>query len=177
MNIPDDNVVPRCTAPPRMHTISVKVENKPGVLARVSGLFARRGFNIQSLTVSITEDPTVSRMTIVVIGEETTLEQINRQLNKLVDVIRVYDHTGEDLVEREIALIKVHTTAENRSEIMQIADIFRANIVDVSDGSMVVECTGRGQKVDAIEGLLQQFGIVEMVRTGKTALVRGGKMT
>jgi acetolactate synthase I/III small subunit len=161
----------------RMHTISVLVDNKPGVLARVSGLFARRGFNIESLTVSITEDVTVSRMTIVVTGQETTLEQITRQLNKLVDVIKVYDHTGEELVEREIALIKVRTAAETRSEIMQIVDIFRANIVDVSESSMVIECTGRGQKVDAIEGLLEKFGIMEMVRTGKTALVRGERQT
>lgn len=161
----------------QMHTISVMVENKPGVLARVAVVFARRGFNIESLTVSITEDPSVSRMTIVVTGEEPTLEQITRQLNKLVDVIKVIDHTGEDLVEREIALIKVSATSETRAEIMQIVDIFRANIVDVADDSMIVECTGRGQKVDAIEGLLQKFGIVELVRTGRTALVRGGKMT
>ena len=160
-----------------MHTISVLVENKPGVLARVSGLFARRGFNIESLTVSITEDASVSRMTIVVTGEETTLEQITRQLNKLVDVIKVYDHTGEDLVEREIALIKVRATSETRSEIMQIVDIFRANIVDVSDESVIVECTGGTKKVNAIEQLLQKFGIIEMVRTGRTALVRGEKTT
>jgi acetolactate synthase-1/3 small subunit len=160
-----------------MHTISVLVENKPGVLARVAGVFARRGYNIESLTVSITEDPTVSRMTIVVTGDDSTLEQITKQFNKLVDVIKVYDHTGEDMVEREIALIKVRANAETRSEIMQIVDIFRANIVDVGAESVIVESTGGPRKVDAIEELLEKFGIIEMVRTGRTALVRGEKTT
>ena len=161
----------------RMHTISVLVENKPGVLARVAGLFARRSFNIQSLTVSTTEDPSVSRMTIAVTGDEATLEQITKQLNKLVDVMKVYDHTGEDLIERETALIKVRADADSRAEIMQVVDIFRANIVDVAEESFIVECTGRDKKVDAIEIMLEKFGIIEMVRTGKTALVRGTKDT
>ncbi len=161
----------------KMHTISVLVENKPGVLARVAGVFARRGYNIESLTVSISEDPTVSRMTIVVTGDEAELGQITKQFNKIVDVIKVYDHTGEDLVEREIALIKVRATADTRGEIMQIVDIFRANIVDVSADSVIVESTGGSRKVDAIEDLLQKFGIIELVRTGRTALVRGEKST
>ena len=160
-----------------MHTISVLVENKPGVLARVAGVFARRGYNIESLTVSISEDPTVSRMTIVVTGDESELGQITKQFNKIVDVIKVFDHTGEDLVEREIALIKVRATADTRGEIMQIVDIFRANIVDVSPDSVIVESTGGSRKVDAIEDLLKKFGIIEMVRTGRTALVRGEKTT
>lgn len=160
-----------------MHTISVLVENKPGVLARVAGVFARRGYNIESLTVSISEDPTVSRMTIVVTGDESELGQITKQFNKLVDVIKVYDHTGDDVVEREIALIKVRATAETRGEIMQIVDIFRANIVDVSADSVIVESTGGTRKVDAIEDLLKKFGIIEMVRTGRTALVRGERTT
>src|SRR5512132_513192 len=114
------------------HTITVLVENRPGVLARVSGLFARRGFNIESLAVSITDDPTVSRMTIVVGGDHTVLEQISKQLNKLIDVIKVYDYTGESLVERELAMIKVNAEPRNRGELMQIVDIFRAKIIDIS---------------------------------------------
>jgi acetolactate synthase-1/3 small subunit len=163
----------------RKHTISVLVENKPGVLARVTGLFARRGFNIESLAVSITEDPTISRITVVATGGDKDLEQITKQMNKLIDVIKVIDHTGEDLVEREIALVKVKATTETRSEVMQLATIFRANIVDidVDAQTLTLEVTGREAKVDAIENMLKKFGILEMVRTGKIALVRGAKMT
>lgn len=157
------------------HTITALVENKPGVLARVSGLFARRGFNIESLAVSITDDPTVSRMTIVVSGEESVLEQITKQLNKLIDVIKVVDYTGLPVVERELALVKVNAEPKNRGEIMQIVDIFRAKIIDISDRSFTIEVTGGVEKVDAMEKLLEPYGMLEMVRTGKIAMARGPK--
>jgi len=157
------------------HTITVLVENKPGVLARVSGLFARRGFNIESLAVSITDDPTVSRMTIVVGGEETVLEQITKQLNKLIDVIKVVDYTGTSVVERELAMIKVNAEPKSRSEIMQIVDIFRAKIIDISDRTFTIEVTGGVEKIDAMEKLLEPYGMLELVRTGKIAMARGPK--
>jgi acetolactate synthase-1/3 small subunit len=157
------------------HTLSVLVENRHGVLARVAGMFARRGYNIDSLTVGVTEDPTISRMTIVVRGDDEVLEQVTKQLNKLIDVIRVSDLKAEDTVEREMALFKVNSDVNNRSEIMQIVDIFRARIIDVAPRSMIVEVTGDETKIEAIEQLLRPFGIKEMVRTGKVALRRGAK--
>ena len=161
------------------HTISVLVENRPGVLARVSGLFARRGFNIASLAVSATEDPEISRMTIVTTGDESHLQQVIKQLNKLIDVIKIFDHTGEDLVEREIALIKVHATVENRSEIMQLATVFRGDVVSLSprEETMIIEVTGEENKIEAFLESMTKFKIMEMVRTGKIALVRGSKLT
>ncbi len=159
------------------HTISVLVENRPGVLARVSGLFARRGFNIESLAVSRTEDPSASRMTIVVGGDEKVLSQINSQLNKLIEVIKVYDHTQDKIVERELGLIKVTALPENRSHIMQIASVFRASVVDVSEDTMTVEITGSEDKLDSFQKIIEPYGILELVRTGKIALVRGPKMT
>lgn len=155
------------------HTLSVLVSNHPGVLSRVSGLFARRGFNIESLSVNSTDDPDTSRMTIVVEGDESALEQIRKQIHKLIEIIKVYDYTGESVVERELALIKVNAEARVRSEIMQIIDIFRGKIVDVSDKTFVIEVTGSEGKIDAIEQLLRPFGIKELVRTGKIVLVRG----
>ena len=157
------------------HTITALVENKPGVLARVSGLFARRGFNIESLAVSITDDPTVSRMTIVVGGDETVLEQITKQLNKLIDVIKVVDYTGTAVVERELALIKVNAETKSRAEIMQVVDIFRAKIIDISDRTFTIEVTGGVEKIDAMEKLLEPYGMLELVRTGKIAMARGPK--
>jgi acetolactate synthase I/III small subunit len=157
------------------HTITVLVENKPGVLARVSNLFARRGFNIESLAVSITDDSTVSRMTIVVNGDNTVLEQISKQLNKLIDVIKVFDYTGAPIVERELAMIKVNAEAKNRGELMQIVDIFRGKIIDISDKTFTIEVTGSLDKVNAIESLLMPYGIQEMVRTGKIAMMRGAR--
>jgi len=157
------------------HTITVLVENKPGVLARVSGLFARRGFNIESLAVSITDDPTVSRMTIVVGGDETVLEQITKQLNKLIDVIKVVDYTGTEVVERELALVKVNAETKSRAEIMQVVDIFRAKIIDISDRTFTIEVTGSVDKIDAMEKLLEPYGVLELVRTGKIAMARGPK--
>jgi acetolactate synthase-1/3 small subunit len=157
------------------HTLAVLVENKSGVLSRVASLFSRRGYNIESLAVGVTEDPKTSRMTIVVDGDDHVLEQVTKQLNKLVDVIKVSDIGGDEAVERELALIKVAADVNARTEIIQIADIFRARIVDVAPKSITIEVTGDGAKIEAIEKLLRQFGIKEMVRTGKIALVRGPK--
>ncbi len=156
------------------HTIGVLVENRPGVLTRVSGLFARRGFNIDSLAVGTTEEPNVSRMTIVVDGDDNVLEQITKQLNKLIDVIRVIDLSETAAVHRELVLIRVAATTGNRSEIMQIVDVFRARIVDVAEDSLIVEATGDEPKVKAFEGLLRKFGVKEIARTGRVSLSRGG---
>jgi acetolactate synthase-1/3 small subunit len=155
--------------------LGVLVENQPGVLSKVAGLFSRRGFNIDSLVVGVTEDPSISRMTIVVDGDEYIIEQVTKQLNKLIDVIKVAD-IGEDSVTRELALIKVRTTSTTRNEIIQIADIFRAKIVDVSKNSVIIEITGDDKKVSALEEMLRDFGIKEMVRTGIVAVDRGNKM-
>lgn len=155
------------------HTISVLVENKSGVLARVAGLFSGRGYNIDSLNVAETEDPSVSRMTIVARGDDRILEQITKQLNRLVDVIKVSDLTTEEHVERELVLIKVSAQAKNRSEIIQIADIFRANIVDVSHESLVISVTGDEDKVNALISMLRPYGIREIARSGKVVVTRG----
>jgi len=157
------------------HTLAVLVENRAGVLSRVASLFSRRGYNIDSLAVGVTEDPDISRMTIVVEGDDNVLEQVMKQLNKLIDVIKVSDIGGEDAVERELALIKVSADVNTRAEIIQIANIFRARIVDVAPKSMTVEVTGDENKILAIEKLLRQFGIKEMARTGKIAMARGPK--
>jgi len=158
------------------HTVAILVENKPGVLARVAGLFSRRGFNIESLAVGVTENPDTSRMTIVVSGDDRILEQVMKQLNKLIDVIRVSDIPPEESVNRELALIKVGVDSNTRAEVMQIVDVFRAKIVDVGIKSVVVEVTGDESKINAMEQLLRQFGIKEMVRTGKIAMNRGAKV-
>jgi acetolactate synthase-1/3 small subunit len=157
------------------HTLAVLVENRAGVLSRVSGLFSRRGYNIDSLAVGVTEDPTISRMTIVVRGDDHVLEQVTKQLNKLIDVIRVTDIRADEAIERELSLIKVAADANTRSEIIQIVDIFRARIVDVATKSMTIEITGDDEKIRAMEKLLRPFGIKEMVRTGKIAMTRGAK--
>jgi acetolactate synthase-1/3 small subunit len=158
------------------HTLAILVENKPGVLTRVAGLFSRRGFNIESLAVGVTENQDVSRITIVVTGDDNILEQVEKQLNKLIDVIRVSDIPAEESVNRELALIKVGVDSTTRPEVMQIVDVFRAKIVDVGIKSLVVEVTGDESKINAIEQLLRQFGIKEMVRTGKIAMNRGAKV-
>jgi len=159
------------------HTISVLVANRPGVLARTAGLFARRGFNIESLAVSTTEREDISRMTIVVSGPDWVLEQISKQLYKLMDVIKVMDHTEDAVVSRELALIKVNAAPQGRAEIMQLCDIFRANIVDVATDTFIIQAAGNEEKITALENLLKQYGIKEMVRTGKVVLVRGSKTT
>ncbi len=161
----------------QQHTLTALVENRPGVLARVAGLFSRRGFNIESLAVSITEDPTVSRMTIVVNGDERTLDQIEKQLNKLIEVIKVFDYSDTPSVDRELALIKVTASPEKRAEIMQICDIFRAKIIDLSERTLTVEVTGPVAKVDGFLSLLRPYGIKEIVRTGKITLARGARAT
>jgi acetolactate synthase-1/3 small subunit len=157
------------------HTISVLVENKFGVLARVAGLFSGRGFNIDSLTVAETLDPTVSRMTIVTRGDDAIIEQITKQLNKLVDVIKVSDFTGEDFVERELAMIKVHASAENRAELLGIVEIFRCKVVDVAPRSYTLEVTGDNNKIQALLDLLAPLGVKEVVRTGRVAIARAGR--
>ncbi len=155
------------------HVLSVLVENHSGVLSRVAGLFSRRGYNIDSLTVGETEDTTVSRMTIVVRGDDYTLEQIKKQLHKLVDVIRVVTLDPEASVYRELVLVKVNADADSRAAISEIADIFRAKIIDVSAGTMTVEITGDESKVKAFIDLVKPYGIRELARTGITALQRG----
>jgi acetolactate synthase I/III small subunit len=157
------------------HTLSVLVENHAGVLSRVAGLFSRRGFNIDSLAVGVTENPEVSRITIVVDGDEYTVEQVSKQLNKLIDVIKIKQLDKADSVSRELALIKVTATAATRSEIIQIVEIFRANIVDVSKNTLTVEVAGSTEKVTALEDMVRQFGIKEIVRTGTIAIERGNK--
>ena len=156
-------------------TISALVENHPGVLSRVAGLFSRRGFNIDSLVVGTTETPDISRMTIVVEGDEHVVEQVKKQLNKLVDVIKVSTIAPEDSVSRELVLIKVDADIQTRKDIVSIAEIFRANIVDVSKKSMIIELTGDKDKITAFEELLRPFGIKELVRTGIIAMNRGNK--
>jgi len=157
------------------HTLSVLVENQAGVLSRVSGLFSRRGFNIDSLAVGVTENPDISRMTIVVDGDEYIVEQVSKQLNKLVDVIKIRQLEKADSVSRELALIKVDATATTRAEIIQIVEIFRAKIVDVSKNTLTIEISGANEKVAALEDMLKQFGIKEIVRTGSIAIERGNK--
>ncbi len=154
------------------HTIAVLVENHFGVLARVSGLFSARGFNIDSLTVGETQDPAVSRMTIVVNGDERVLDQIMKQLDKLVDVIKVVDLTKEETIDRELVLAKVKASAASRADIIQIVNTFRAKIVDVNPHSMTIEVTGTESKLDAMLELLRPFGIDELVRTGLISVVR-----
>jgi acetolactate synthase-1/3 small subunit len=156
----------------KKHTISALVENHFGVLCNVAGLFSSRGFNIDSLSVGETEDPSISRMTIVVQGDNSVLEQVVKQLNRLIDVIRVIDITQGKFVERELVLIKVKADTSTRAEIIQIAEVFRTNIVDVSPRSMTIEVTGSNDKIQAIISMLSSYGIEEIARTGTVALLR-----
>jgi acetolactate synthase-1/3 small subunit len=158
------------------HTIGVLVENHFGVLTRVSGLFSARGFNISSLAVGETEDPTISRMTIVVDGDERILEQIMKQLNKLIDVIKVCDLTQEDSIDRELALIKVMVAPETRAEIIQIVNTFRAKVVDVNPRTITIESTGPEGKIDTLIELMIPFGILEVVNTGIIAIARNSEL-
>jgi acetolactate synthase-1/3 small subunit len=155
------------------HTISALVDNRPGVLARCASLFARRGFNIDSLAVSETENAEVSRMTLTVTGDDRVLEQICKQLEKLVDVIKVLDHTQDLTIERELCLLKVKVNRRTRGEVLQIANIFRGEVVDVGNGNVIIEITGDTSKIDAFVRLMDEHGIDELVRTGKIVLVRG----
>ncbi len=155
------------------HTLIALVEDKPGVLTRVASMFRRRGFNIVSLAVGNSELPGLSRMTFVVDGDEYTVGQVAKQLDKLIDVIEVSDITNERILARELALIKVKATQVTRGEIIQIVNLFRANIIDVSNETMVIEITGEEDKINALNDLLAPFGIVEMLRSGLVAMVRG----
>ncbi|MBI4199454.1 MAG: acetolactate synthase small subunit [Chloroflexi bacterium] len=156
------------------HTLVALVQDKPGVLNRIAAMFRRRGFNIASLAVGQSEQPGLSRMTFVVDGDSTIVEQVTKQMYKLIDVIRVSDLSTEETVSRELALIKVRATAQTRSEIMQLVDIFRAGIVDVSPDSLVIEVTGDEDKITSLTKLLKPFGIRELMRTGRVAMTRGG---
>lgn len=156
------------------HIISLLVENKAGVLSRVAGLFSGRGFNIESLSVSPTLDESLSMMTIVTVGDERILEQIIKHLNKLIDVVKVVDFTESDFVERETALIKIHTRPEDRAEALRIIDIFRARVVDSTPGTYTIELTGDQDKLEAAITLLRPLGIKELVRTGRIAIAREG---
>ena len=160
--------------PATKHTLVALVEDKPGVLNRIASLFRRRGFNIESIAVGSSEIPHLSRMTIVVDGANTMVEQVRKQLDKTIDVVSVSDITGPNNVARELALIKVKANATTRSEIMQIVDVFRANIVDVSSDSVTVEVTGDEDKINSLLNLLRDFGIRELARTGRIAITRGG---
>lgn len=155
------------------HVISVIVENKPGVLMRAAGMFSRRGYNIESLTVGVTENPELSRMTIVVDGDEDILEQIEKQLYKLIDVVKVIDLPKDNSVRRELIMIKVAVDKNTRGEVVQMTEVFRGKIVDVGENTLTIEITGEEGKLEAFIGLMDKYGIKELVRTGKVALHRG----
>jgi acetolactate synthase-1/3 small subunit len=155
------------------HTIVALVEDKPGALTRIASLFRRRGFNIESISVGHSEIPQLSRVTIVVNGANATIEQVRKQLDKVIEVVRLSDITNEDITARELALVKVKANSTTRSEIMQIVDIFRANIVDVASESVTVEVTGDEQKINSLLTLLHGFGVRELARTGRIAMTRG----
>lgn len=155
------------------HTLVALVRDKPGVLTKVASLFRRRGFNIENIAVGASEEPGLSRMTIIVLGSYAEVEQVRKQLDKLIDVVKVFHLSEGGFVARELALIKVKTSISNRSEIIQIVDIYRANIVDVVSDSLTIEVTGDEDKIDALLNLLQGFGIKEIARTGQIAMARG----
>ena len=157
------------------HKVAVLVENNPGVLAKVANLFSRRGYNIDSLVVSDTEDKSISRMTIVVDGDAKTVEQVTKQLHTLVDVIKVNDLTNDDTVRRQLLLVRVAADHQTRGEIIQLMDIFRARIIDIGRRSFIIEATGDESKIEAILKSLQPFGIQEIVKTGISAMVRSPK--
>ena len=157
------------------HTLSVLVEDRPGVLTRVAGLFSARGFNIESLAVGHTEEPGISRMTVVVNVEKKPLEQVTKQLNKLINVIKILEHDAGSAVERELMLVKIRAAGENRQRVMEIASVFRVNVVDVTHSTLTLEATGKSEKLEALLELVEDFGIVELSRTGTIALARGDR--
>ena len=159
------------------HTISLLVSNKPGVLIRISLVFARRGYNIDSLVVSASQNPEFSMMNIVATGDSQTLDQILKQLNKLVDVLHARDRTGDDIIERELSIIKVRCRQEVRTDMLQIAQAFSCNIVDLSDKSVTLQVAGSTEKLDAVNKIFEPYGIMEMVRTGKLLMARGEEAT
>ena len=156
----------------RKHVLSILVENKPGVLARIAGLFARRGFNIDTLAVGPTDDPDVSRITLTLDGAVHPIDQVTKQLHKLVNVIKIRDMEPDQTVARELALFRVQAAIDNRAEIMQFAEIFRAKIIDVSRRTMTIEVTGTQDKIDAFERMVRPHGLIEMARTGEVAITR-----
>ena len=157
----------------RRHVLSLLVENKPGVLARVAGLFSRRGFNIDTLAVGPTDDPTLSRITLTLDGAMHPIDQVTKQLHKLVNVIKIRDLESAETVARELALFKVSADGANRAEVMQMVEIFRGKIIDVSKRSVIVEVTGSWDKIEAFERMVRPFGLIEMARTGEIAISRG----
>src|SRR6476469_6322707 len=157
----------------RKHVLSILVENRPGVLARIAGLFSRRGFNIDTLAVGPTEDPEVSRITLTVDGAVHPIDQVTKQLHKLINVIKIRDLEPQETIAREMALFKVSADGQSRGEIMQLAEIFRARIIDVSGRTVTIEVTGTADKIEAFEQMVRPFGLVEMVRTGEIAIARG----
>ena len=156
----------------RKHILSLMVENKPGVLARIAGLFSRRGFNIDTLAVGPTEDPDVSRITLTLDGAVHPIDQVTKQLHKLVNVIKIRDMEPDQTISREMALFRINAAVENRAEVMQFAEIFRATIVDVSRKSLTIEITGSAEKIDAFERIIRPHGLIEMARTGEVAITR-----
>jgi acetolactate synthase-1/3 small subunit len=156
----------------RKHLLSIMVENKPGVLARIAGLFSRRGFNIETLAVGPTDDPQISRITLTVDGAVHPIDQVTKQLHKLVNTIKIRDMEPGETIAREMALFKVSAPVESRAEIMQFAEIFRATIVDVSRRSLTIEVTGSADKIEAFERMIRPHGLIEMVRTGEVAIAR-----
>ena len=161
----------------RKHILSLLVENKPGILARIAGLFSRRGFNIDTLAVGPTDDPMLSRMTLTLDGALHPIDQVTKQLHKLVNVIKIRDLEPEEAVARELALFKVAADAETRGQVMQFADIFRGKVIDVSKRSITIEVTGTDDKIEAFEQVIRPFGLIEMVRTGEIAISRGRSAT
>ena len=157
------------------HVLSALVQNVPGVLSNISGMLASRGYNIDSLAVGETEDPHLSRMTFVVVGDDTVLEQVRKQLEKIVTVVRVDDISSQDHVERDLMLVKVATPAGRRSEIRELTEIFRGRVVDVAPEMVMIELSGEEQKLEAFIEMLRPFGIIELVRTGRIAMVRGSR--
>jgi acetolactate synthase-1/3 small subunit len=157
----------------RKHILSILVENKPGVLTRIAGLFARRGFNIDTLAVGPTDDPTMSRITLTLDGAMHPIDQVTKQLHKLVNVIKIRDLEPSETVARELALFKISADASSRAEVMQMVEIFRAKIIDVSRRSVIIEVTGSWDKIEAFERMVRPFGLIEMARTGEIAISRG----
>jgi len=168
-----DDLEAAAARPGRHHLLSILVENKPGVLARISGMFSRRGFNIGTLAVGPTTDPEISRITLTIDGADNPIDQVTKQLHKLINVIKIRDMEPENTITREIALFKVNAAVESRAELMQFAEIFRARVVDVSRRTLTVEVTGTAEKIDAFEEIIRPHGLIEMARTGEIALARG----
>jgi acetolactate synthase I/III small subunit len=173
----DELRVPLSRHTGRRHILSILVENKPGVLARVAGLFSRRGFNIETLAVGPTDDERISRITLTVDGARHPIDQVTKQLHKLVNVLKIRDLEPSETVARELALFKLAVEGEARGQIMQFAQIFRANVIDVSKRSLTVEVTGTDDKIEAFEELVRPYGLIEMVRTGEIAVARGRTTT